>query len=185
MKKAAPWLMLALAIVLAAAALRLQGRFWICSCGYVALWCGDINSSGNSQHLFDPYTFTHVIHGFLFLGLVYLVGPRLSSSWKFALALALEALWEVIENSTYVIERYRAQTISLGYTGDTIVNSLGDLIACAVGAVVARWLGVTKTILLTVAIEVLLLIAVRDNLLLNIIMLIFPSDAIRQWQSQP
>jgi hypothetical protein len=185
MKKAAPWLMLALAIVLGAAALRLQGRLWVCSCGYVALWCGDINSSGNSQHLFDPYTFTHVIHGFLFLGFVYLVGPRLSSSWKIALALALEALWEVIENSTYVIERYRAQTISLGYTGDTIVNSLGDLIACAVGAVVARWLGVTKTILLTVAIEVLLLIAVRDNLLLNIIMLIFPSDAIRQWQSQP
>ena len=185
MKKAAPWLMLALAIVLATAALRLQGRLWICSCGHVALWYGDINSSGNSQHLFDPYTFTHVIHGFLFLGFVCLVGPRLSSSWKFALVLALVELWEVIENSSYVIERYRAQTISLGYTGDTIVNSLGDLIACAIGAVVARWLGVTKTILLTVAIEVLLLIAVRDNLLLNIIMLIFPSEAIREWQSQP
>jgi hypothetical protein len=94
-------------------------------------------------------------------------------------------LWEVIENSTFVIERYRSQTISLGYTGDTLVNSLGDMIACAVGAEAARRLGVTKTIALAVAIEVLLLIAVRDNLLLNIIMLFFPSDAIRQWQSQP
>jgi hypothetical protein len=185
MKKAAPWLILALAVVLAAATLRLQGRLWICSCGYVALWCGDINSSENSQHLFDPYTFTHVLHGFVFIGFVHLLWPRLSNSWKISLALALEALWEVIENSTFVIERYRSQTISLGYTGDTLVNSLGDMIACAVGAEAARRLGVTKTIALAVAIEVLLLIAVRDNLLLNIIMLFFPSDAIRQWQSQP
>ena len=183
MKKAAPWLMLAGTLVIGAFALRMQGRLWICACGYVELWCGDINSSGNSQHLFDPYTFTHVLHGFLFLGFVYLLWPRLEESWKVAVALALETFWEVIENSTFVIERYRSQTISLGYTGDTIVNSFGDLIACVVGVVVARWLGVAKTIVLALAIEVILLATVRDNLLLNIIMLIYPSDAIRAWQS--
>ena len=183
MKKAAPWLMLAGALVIGALALRMQGRLWICACGYVALWCGDINSSGNSQHLFDPYAFTHVLHGFLFLAFVYLLWPRLEESWKVAVALALEAFWEVIENSTFIIERYRSQTISLGYTGDTIVNSFGDLIACVVGVVVARRLGVAKTIVLALAIELILLATVRDNLLLNIIMLIYPSEAIRAWQS--
>jgi hypothetical protein len=182
MKKAAPWLMLAGVLGVAALALRIQGRLWICECGYVALWWGDINSSGNSQHLFDPYALTHVIHGFLFLGFVYLLWPRLEGSWKVAVTLALEALWEVIENSTIIIERYRSQTISLGYTGDTIVNSFGDLIACAVGALVARRLGVARTIALTVVIELVLLFTIRDNLLLNIIMLFYPSKAIQQWQ---
>jgi hypothetical protein len=182
MKKAAPWLVLAGVLVIAALALRIQGRLWICKCGYVAFWCGDINSSGASQHLFDPYTFTHVIHGFLFLGLVYLLWPRLEASWKIVVAIALEALWEVIENSTIVIERYRSQTISLGYTGDTIVNTFGDLIACIVGALVARRLGAARTIALTIVIELVLLFTVRDNLLLNIIMLFYPSEAIRQWQ---
>jgi Protein of unknown function (DUF2585) len=183
MKKAAPWLVLAGVLVFSSFILRFQGRLWICSCGYVVPWCGDINSSGNSQHLFDPYTFTHIIHGFLFLGLAQILWPRLEESWKIVAALSLEALWEVIENSAYIIERYRSQTISLGYTGDTIVNSLGDFIACAAGILVARRLGLARTIALGVAIEIVLLIAVRDNLTLNIIMLFFPSDAIRAWQS--
>jgi hypothetical protein len=123
-----------------------------------------------------------VIHGFLFLGLAYLLWPRLEASWKIVVAIALEALWEVIENSTIVIERYRSQTISLGYTGDTIVNTFGDLIACVVGALVARRLGAARTIALTIVIELVLLFTVRDNLLLNIIMLFYPSEAIRQWQ---
>ena len=185
MRKAYPWLTLAAVLVISAVVLRLQGRLWICSCGYVAPWCGDINSAGNSQHLFDPYAFTHVLHGFLFIGFVQLLWPRIEESWKVSTALGMEALWEVIENSTYVIERYRSQTISLGYTGDTIVNSFGDLIACAAGILIARRLGVLWTIVLAVVIELVLLVTIRDNLLLNIIMLLFPSEAIRQWQSAP
>lgn len=182
MKKAAPWLLLGGVLLVAAIVLRVQGRLWICSCGYVAFWCGDINSPENSQQLFDPYTFTHVIHGFLFLALVYLMRPKWDASWKLVGALSLEALWEVIENSTYIIERYRSETVSLGYTGDTIVNSFGDLIACLAGVLIARKLGAVRTLALTVAIEIVLLIAVRDNLTLNIIMLLFPNDAIRTWQ---
>jgi hypothetical protein len=182
MKRAAPWLLLGGVLLVSTIALRVQGRLWICSCGHVALWCGDINSPDNSQHLFDPYTFTHVLHGFLFIALVHLLRPKWAESWKIAGALSLEALWEVIENSTYIIERYRSETISLGYTGDTIVNSFGDLIASIVGVLIARKLGVVKTIALAAAIEVVLLITVRDNLILNIIMLLFPSDAIRSWQ---
>jgi hypothetical protein len=182
MKKAAPWLLLGGVVLVSGIALRVQGRLWICSCGYVALWFGDISSAGNSQHLFDPYTFTHVLHGFLFIALVHLLRPKWAESWKIVGALSLEALWEVIENSTYIIERYRSETISLGYTGDTIVNSFGDLIACLVGALIARQLGVVKTVALAVAIEIALLIATRDNLTLNIIMLLFPNDTIRAWQ---
>jgi hypothetical protein len=182
MKKAAPWLMLGGVLLAAAIALRVQGRLWICACGYVALWCGDINSAGNSQHLFDPYTFTHIIHGFLFIASVYLLGRRLEDSWKIAGALSLEALWEVIENSTFIIERYRHETISLGYTGDTIVNSFGDLLACALGVLIARKLGVAKTIVVAVTIEIVLLMVVRDNLTLNIIMLLSPNESIRAWQ---
>ena len=182
MKKAAPWLLLGTVLFIAAIALRLQGRLWICSCGYVAFWRGDINTGGNSQHLFDPYTFTHVIHGFVFIALVQLLSPRWGKDWKIAGALLLETLWELIENSTYIIERYRSETISLGYTGDTIVNSFGDVIACLVGVLIARRLGVARTIALALAIEIVLLVAVRDNLTLNIIMLFFPNDAIRGWQ---
>jgi hypothetical protein len=182
MKKTAPWLLLGGVLLICAIALRVQGRLWICSCGYVALWHTEINSAGNSQHLFDPYTFTHILHGFLFFGLVWLLWPKSERPWKLVAALSLEALWEVIENTSYVIERYRAETVSLGYTGDTIVNSFGDLIACLVGALLARKLGWARTIALAAAIEIVMLIAMRDNLTLNIIMLLFPNDAIRSWQ---
>ena len=183
MKKASPWLMLLLVLIAMATAMRLQGRLWICSCGYVLPWCGDIKSAGNSQHLFDPYTFTHIIHGFMFIALVELIWPRLEAIWKLVGALSLEAVWEAIENASFIIERYRSETVSLGYTGDTIVNSLGDIAACALGVLLARRLGVARTLLLAVIIEGILLITVRDNLVLNIIMLLYPIDAIRTWQS--
>src|SRR5262245_41027829 len=101
------------------AALRLQGRLWTCACGYVRFWSGNINSSDNSQQLFDPYTFTHIIHGFIFIGVVYLLWPHLPAMWKFTVALSAEMLWEAIENSTVIIERYRSETVSIGYVGDT------------------------------------------------------------------
>jgi len=182
MKKVSPWLLLGGVLVVSAIALRVQGRLWICPCGYVAFWYGDINSAGNSQHLFDPYTFTHVLHGFLFIGFVQLLWPRWAESSKIVGSLLLEALWEVIENSTYIVERYRSETVSLGYMGDSIINSFGDLLACLVGVLIARRLGVARTIALSIVIEIVLLFTVRDNLTLNIIMLLFPSDAIRAWQ---
>jgi hypothetical protein len=160
--------------VVAAAAYQLhrQGRLWWCACGYLWLWSGDAWGSHNSQHLFDPYTFTHVLHGIVLCGLLAWCLPRLSPPWRFCLAVSIEALWEVFENSAFIIERYRAATISLGYQGDTIVNSLGDILAFGVG----------YALVLFVAIEVVLLIWIRDSLLLNIVMLIHPIDAIKAWQ---
>ena len=164
-------------------ALRLQGRLWTCSCGYIRFWSGNIYSSDNSQQLFDPYTFTHIIHGFMFLGIVHLFWNRLEGLWQFAIALSAEMMWEAIENSSFVIDRYRSETISIGYVGDTILNSFGDILACALGVVVARRLGLAKTLFLAITIEIVLLLTIRDNLLLNIIMLFYPMDSIRAWQA--
>ena len=178
-----PWLTLSGVLIIMTAALRLQGRLWTCSCGYVLAWSSNIDSSDNSQHLFDPYTFTHVMHGFLFIALVHLLWPRLNQIWKIVIAMSAEMLWEVIENTNFIIDRYRSETISLGYVGDTILNTFGDLLACALGIAVALRLGAVKTIALTVLIELALLLTIRDNLILNIIMLLHPIDSIRIWQS--
>jgi Protein of unknown function (DUF2585) len=183
MKKALPWLVLVGVLAAMAIENRAQGRLWICSCGYVRAWVQDINGAENSQQLFDPYTFTHVLHGFLMLGIVQLFWRRMDETWKFVLALSGEAVWEMIENTSFIIQRYRSETISLGYTGDTILNSFGDVLACALGVLLARRLGAVKTIALTLVTELALLITIRDSLLLNVIMLIHPSDAIRHWQS--
>ncbi len=170
--------------VVAAAAYQLhrQGRLWWCACGYLWLWSGDAWSADNSQHLFDPYTFTHVLHGVVLYWLLAWGLPRVSPPWRLWLAVSMEALWELFENSTFIIERYRTATISLGYQGDTIVNSLGDILACGIGYVLARRLGFKNSLVLFVAIEVVLLIWIRDSLLLNVVMLIHPIDAIKTWQ---
>jgi Protein of unknown function (DUF2585) len=182
MKKLVPWLVLGGVLLFAGVMLRTQGRLWMCSCGYVRLWSGNINSGDNSQQLFDPYTFTHVIHGFLFIAIVQLLWPRMNGVWQIVSALSAEALWEVIENSNFVIQRYRSETVSLGYVGDTVLNSFGDILACAFGIVLARRLGVARTVALAFAIEAILLFTIRDNLTLNIVMLLYPVEAIRHWQ---
>jgi hypothetical protein len=178
------WPGLAVAVILAGAVyqLRSQGRLWSCACGYFLLWTGDIWSSDNSQHLLDPYSFTHVLHGFLFWWLLAWILPRLSIIWRLTLAVSIEALWEVIENSNFVIQRYREATLALGYQGDTIINSLADVLLCALGFLIARWLGLRRSLLVFVAIEILLLIWIRDSLILNILMLIYPIGGIREWQ---
>jgi hypothetical protein len=162
--------------------LRNQGRLWICACGKVLLWSGDIWSSNNSQHLFDPYSFTHLLHGVLFCGLLALIVPSLSFQWRFSLAVLIESLWEVIENSAIVIDRYREATLALGYEGDTIINSIGDIAACALGFILAHYLRLRWSTLLFIAVELVLLVWIKDSLLLNIIMLIYPVEAIRAWQ---
>jgi hypothetical protein len=183
MKRALPWL--AIVVVLAATAyqLRSQGRLWWCSCDYLLLWSGDPWSSDNSQHLLDPYSFTHLLHGFVLCGLVIVIFPRLSPAWQLWLAVSIEALWELVENSEFVIRRYREETAALGYHGDTVVNSLGDIFVCGLGFVLARSLGLRRTLVLFVVTEVALAFWIRDNLTLNILMLIYPIDEIKEWQA--
>ncbi len=180
---ALPWLAAAAAAAAAAVALRVQGRLWACACGSFRPWVGDAWSPDTSQHLFDPYSLTHVLHGFAFCGLLALVARRAGWRWRLFFAVALEAAWEVFENTEFVINRYREATAALGYAGDTVVNSLGDVIACALGFLVARRLGPLRAALVFLATEVVLLFWIRDSLLLNILLLLYPSDKLRTWQS--
>ncbi len=177
-----PSLAIVAVILLTAYQLHNQGRLWRCSCGYVLLWSGNIWSADNSQHLFDPYSFTHLLHGFVFCGLLAWSVPRLSSGWRLWLAVFFEALWEVIENTEFIIGRYREATAALGYQGDTIINSLADVVCCAVGFIIAARLGLRRSLVVFATTELVLLLWIRDSLVLNIVMLLFPIDWIRAWQ---
>jgi Protein of unknown function (DUF2585) len=161
-----------------------EGRLAICACGYVKLWHGLVVSSGNSQHLFDLYSLTHVLHGLLIYLLLWIVDrkKKLSVTTKLLLAVGLEASWEILENSNMVINRYRAATISLDYFGDSIVNSIGDIISMALGFMIAARTKPWMSVALYIVVETLLAIVIRDNLTINIIMLIHPIEAIKIWQ---
>ncbi|MCA1567289.1 MAG: DUF2585 family protein [Acidobacteria bacterium] len=182
MRRGWPWLAMAAATMIAALQLRQQGRLWLCECGRVLVWAGDAWGSDNSQHLFDPYSFTHVLHGFVFCGVLALTLGRAAWQWRLALAVSIEALWEVFENSAFVIRRYREATLALGYQGDTIINSAGDIFACALGFALARRLGLRRALVAFAITELVLLVWIRDSLLLNVLMLLYPVDAIKAWQ---
>ena len=182
-RRAWPWLAVAAALSAAALQLRGQGRLWWCSCGRILLWSGDTWSADNSQHLFDPYSITHVLHGFAFCALLAWAAPRMRWEWRLCWTILIEALWEIVENTDFVIRRYREATAALGYTGDTVVNSLGDILACGLGFLLARRLGFRRSLALFALTELALIFWIRDSLILNIIMLLFPSDSIRAWQA--
>ncbi|HEX8262393.1 MAG TPA: DUF2585 domain-containing protein [Allosphingosinicella sp.] len=175
---------LAVALVGAAAAILLwMGRPAICTCGEVKLWVGTVNGPDNSQHLADWYTPSHIIHGLLFYFLGWLFLRRNPPGDRLLAAVLIEAGWEILENSRWIIDRYREATMALGYSGDSVINSVADIGWMAVGFALARRLPVWAAILLAAAFELLTLAIIRDNLTLNVIMLVTPSDSIRAWQA--
>lgn len=178
------FLLLAAAIVVAQALiLYWLGRNPICACGFVKLWEGNAFGPGNSQHLSDWYTPSHIIHGFLFYFFAWAVFRRASVAWRFAVAVFLEAAWEVVENTPWVIEYYRNNTVSLGYVGDSIINSVMDVFWMALGFLIAWRAPVLVTIVLALAMEALAAYVIQDNLILNILMFIYPFEAIKAWQT--
>lgn len=182
------WPAVAIAVVMLTAAILLaMGREPICKCGTVKLWHGVVASSENSQHVTDWYTFSHIIHGFLFYGAARLASRLSGATVPFGIALigalVVEGAWEILENTDMVIQRYRESTIALDYYGDSVLNSVSDILAMVVGFSLARiwpaWLVVSLALLM----ELVVGFSIRDNLTLNIIMLVFPIDAIKAWQS--
>ena len=170
-------------IVVAAAILLAMGRNPICTCGTVELWVGGRDSPKTSQMLADWYSFSHIAHGLLFYAALWLVARRWPLEWRFIIALLIEAAWEITENTPMVIDRYRHATAALGYTGDSVINSVSDILMMVVGFLVARRLPLWASIGLLLAIELAPLYVIRDNLTLNVWMLLWPDKAIAAWQA--
>jgi hypothetical protein len=170
------------AIVFQVVILLAMGHPPICTCGYIELWHGNASGPETSQHVTDWYTYTHVLHGIGFYFILWLIAPRMPFALRLALAVGLEAAWEVFENTPFVMERYRQSALARGYFGDSVINSVFDMLAAALGFVLTRVLPVWSIITLAVALELFLGYMIHDNLTLNIVQLIHPSEAVTRWQ---
>jgi hypothetical protein len=177
-----PWIAILLIGAATTFTLSLLGRNWWCEAADYTPWAWNIWSRHNSQHLLDPYSFTHMLHGVLEFWLIGLVFRRMPLAWRFALAILIESGWEVMENTNYMINRYREETISLDYFGDSIINSVADIVFCAFGFFAAWKLRFWRSAALFVATEAVLLLTIRDSLILNLIMLVYPLESIKTWQ---
>ena len=162
--------------------LNAQGRLWFSASGDVLLWVGDAFSNENSQQLLDPYSFSHFLHGVIFFFILKYTFRNFSLESRFVASVMMEGCWEMLENSAIIINRYRNATAALGYNGDTIYNSYGDLLSCSIGFIVERYVGLKWSILMFIAIELICLFWIKDNLTLNVIMLIYPIEGIKDWQ---
>jgi hypothetical protein len=171
-----------LLVAIAALIEWLLGRSWWCKCGTLSPFSWDVWSTHNSQHLVDWYSFSHVQHGLVFFAVLHLVAPKISLGARLVVSTAIEAFWEVLENSPIIIDRYRAVTASLDYYGDSIFNSAADIACCVLGFWIASRISGRMTLLLFVVIEVVMVLWIRDSLLLNVLMLTWPIEAVRQWQ---
>ena len=177
-----PWALILSLFIAATLALQYEGRVWWCEAGDRSPWAWDIWSRHNSQHLIDPYSITHVLHGLIEFLLIGLIFPRVPFAWRLVMALLIEGGWEIAENSSYIINRYREETISLDYFGDSVLNSISDIFCCAAGFMIAYKLRFWRSLIFFVATEMILIFWIRDSLVINIIMLIYPIDAIKIWQ---
>jgi hypothetical protein len=177
------WPLLGLLLILAAAIELAMGREPWCRCGTIRLWTGAVNSPENSQQVADWYTPSHIVHGLLFYAALALAAPRLPLGARALIALAVEIVWEITENTSWVIDRYRAATIALDYYGDSVLNSVSDMLAMLLGFWLAKLLPAWASVLLALALEALALAVIRDNLTLNVLMLLWPVQAVRDWQA--
>ena len=176
---AAAFLMIAVTVAL----LLLMGRPPICTCGTIDLWVNEANSSRTSQMLADWYSFSHIVHGLLFYAALWLLFRKWPVERRFLVALVIEAAWEIVENTPMIINRYREETAALGYTGDSVLNSVSDIAMMALGFLIARKLPLWWAVAIVAALELIPLWVIRDNLTLNVWMLLAPNDALKAWQA--
>lgn len=172
----------AIAVIAMMAGLQIEGRVFFCGCGSWVPWVFDVNSQHCSQHMFDAYTASHVLHGLVFYGAFWLLRGKIGGAWRLWGCVALEAAWEILENSAFVIDRYRTGTMALGYEGDSITNSLCDLASCVGGYLLAEQLPWKWSLAFFLGVELIMLSWIRDSLVLNVVMLVYPLEAIKQWQ---
>jgi hypothetical protein len=178
------WLLAFTILAAAIAILLAMGRNPVCTCGTVDLWVGARDSPKTSQMLADWYSLSHIVHGLLFYAALWLAARRWPAEWRFVIALLIEASWEITENTPFVIDRYRETTAALGYTGDSVINSLSDILMMCLGFLLARKLPIWAAVALLVVLEIVPLLVIRDNLTLNIWNLLAPNPTVAVWQSR-